>query len=69
MKKSMSLMLMGILLGGSAMVMAQTVPTVPEVDQTGENEGAYGTDTAEPAGAPEPTDTLSEPVETPDARG
>jgi hypothetical protein len=65
MKKSVSVIVMGILLGGSAMVMAQTVP---EVDQTGENVGAFGTDTAEPAGTP--TDTASEPVgTTPQATG
>jgi hypothetical protein len=77
MKKSMSLVLMGILLSGSAMVMAQTVP---EVDQVGEHEGAYGNDTnesattpggtettTEPAGAPEGTESASEPVEAPAA--
>ena len=66
MKKFMSITLMSILLGGSALVMAQTVP---DVEQTGENEGNYGTDTAEPAGAPEATETASEPAETPDATG
>jgi hypothetical protein len=58
MKKFMSLMVMGSLLGGSALVMAQTVPGV---DQTGENVGSYGTDTAEPAGTPQPTDTAPTP--------
>jgi hypothetical protein len=78
MKKSISLVLMGILLSGSAMVMAQTVP---EVDQTGEHEGAFGNDTAEtantpegteakePAGTPEGTESASEPVEAPAPTG
>ncbi len=66
MKKSMSLVMMGILLSGSALAMAQTVP---EVDQTGENLGAYGTDTAEPAGTPQPTDTAAESVEAPGTTG
>jgi hypothetical protein len=57
MKKSMSLVLMGALLGGSALAMAQTVP---EVDQSGEYVGAFGTDTAEPAGTPQATDTAPE---------
>jgi hypothetical protein len=79
MKKSMSLVLMGVLLSGSALLMAQTVP---EVDQAGEHEGAYGNDTnesantregtetaTEPAGAPEGTESASEPVEAPAPAG
>ncbi len=79
MKKSMSLVLMGVLLSGSAMVMAQTVP---EVDQVGEHEGQYGNDTnesantpagtetaTEPAGAPAGTESASEPVEAPTPAG
>ena len=54
MRKFMSLVLTGCLLSGSALVMAQTVP---EVDQTGENVGAFGSDTTDPAGTPQPTDT------------
>jgi hypothetical protein len=50
----MAQILTGCLLDGSALLMAQALP---EVGQTGENVGVFGSDTAEPAGTPQPTDT------------
>jgi hypothetical protein len=66
MRKFMSLVLMGSLLGGSGFVMAQTVPGA---DQTGENVGAFGSDTSEPTTGPQPTDTAPEPVAAPGGAG
>lgn len=50
----MAQILTGCLLDGSALMMAQALP---EAGQTGENVGVFGSDSAEPAGTPQPTDT------------